>query len=145
MNLDILSFRFVQFGSFIIVKIIFSTTFSNRDILACSPTGYGKSFRYPALHITCHKLTRVNKDMRCENPMALVMSPLVAIIVNHWKTLQSMGVAAANVSVSIAFLTWDYFARARLLQPGLSTAQDNCGLFKEIQTSQSVFSPIPDW
>ncbi len=89
---------------------------SNTDILARLPAGYGKSFIYQAWPIICCVLARISEDTRCEKVMVRVMFPLAAIMEDQVKTLQSVGVAAVFVRVSVP--TRDCFVRALLLHPG---------------------------
>ncbi len=67
----------------------------NRDMLACLPTGYRKSFIFSKWPTVCRELARVNKDTQSENTVVLVVSPMIMIIEDQVKTLQSIGVAVA--------------------------------------------------
>ena len=73
-------------------KICLQHLLRKKDVLACFPTGYGKSFIFQAWPIVCSDLAGVmfnSSSETCKHSIVLVVCPLVAIMVG---TLPSKGI-----------------------------------------------------
>ena len=66
-----------------------------RDVLACLPTGFGKSLIYQAWPTVCSLLSEDYPAKWTKDPIVLVVSPLVSIMEEQVKMLKEQGISAA--------------------------------------------------
>ena len=66
-----------------------------RDVLACLPTGFGKSLIYQAWPTVCSLLSEDFPEKWTKDPIVLVVSPLVSIMEEQVKMLTKRGISAA--------------------------------------------------
>ena len=66
-----------------------------RDVLACLPTGFGKSLIFQAWPTACRILSSYGFSQWNEEPLLLVVCPLLSIIRDQIQSLLSIGILAA--------------------------------------------------
>ena len=66
-----------------------------RDVLACLPTGFGKSLIYQAWPSVCSLLSEAFPERWTKDAIVLVISPLVSIMEEQVKMLTDKGISAA--------------------------------------------------
>lgn len=71
--------------------------YQGRDVFVWLPTGFGKSFCYEAIPFVLDwKLKRT--ECRTSSSLVLIVSPLVALMVDQVRSLRTRGVKAAIIS-----------------------------------------------
>ena len=77
-------------------KLCLATLVKGQDVLACLPTGYGKSLIYQTWSSLSHMLAR-GGYRGVENGIVIVISPLISIMEDQTRLLTSKGIRAAYV------------------------------------------------
>ena len=86
--------------------------YEGKDVFVCLPTGYGKSLCYQALpFVMDHKLGLVGTN---RSSAVLVVSPLVALMIDQVQRLKSRGVKCSIITSSSA-VPKEYLASDRSL------------------------------
>ncbi len=70
-----------------------------RDVFAVLPTGYGKSLIFQIIPSICSRMAACGLNYP-ENPILLVISPLVSLISSHIRELKAHGISCAWLNES---------------------------------------------
>ena len=82
-------------------KLVVEKIVKKRDVFAQLPTGFGKSITFQVLPAVCKYLFTLGHKFP-ENPLVVVVCPLLAIMEDQVKWLRSLGLKAAFVGESKA-------------------------------------------